>query len=131
MRPKTGMIGRYDLANGKGKLKVENGSDQDGIVILSDKSDNAKLAGYIRAGSNFTIGGIPDGSYRVFFATGDCWDDETRSFATNVRAVRMFELENYKTTSSTYTIWEITLHNVEGGEGIGAEVPDNELPVIP
>lgn len=130
LRPETGTLARYFTSTGRGKLRADNGTDRDGIVIVADPSGNAQLVAYLRAGVTFTMAGIPDGAHRIYIATGDCWDARSNSFASNQTATEFYEPLSFKTTRDRYTVWDITLHSVEGGEGVVREVPAEELPAF-
>ena len=130
IRPKTGTMARDFASTGEGKLRADNGSDHDGLVFVTDKSDKVLLVGYVRSGVVYTMSGIPDGSYRVYIATGDGWNEESRTFTNNLELSRVEGSFDYRTTRDHYMKWDISLHEVTGGEGVASRVPEEEFPVF-
>jgi hypothetical protein len=114
--------------NGAGELSVENGLDLDAIAILR-RSDGAwELAAYIRNHDSFTIAGIPDSTYDLYFTLGEDWDGEQAKFTRRTRLSRFEDPFPFTTTATTYTIWSVTLHPVEGGGAETEPVPEDEFP---
>lgn len=59
--------------SGRGQLKVENNTEHDTAVTISQ---DGRAAGsfYVTHGETATLTNIPDGNYDVFFAAGSDWD---------------------------------------------------------
>ena len=85
--------------NGDGKLEIENGTSYDAIVKLVDIIINRSIfTVYIQAEKSYTISGIKDGSYKLFFNLGKHWDSNIKAFRIN-SGYRVFdELFNFTTT---------------------------------
>jgi hypothetical protein len=124
-QPYTGyIILDHRDVKGAGELEVDNGMSQDGEVILTDREDDAIVAFYIRAGDTFTLTGILDGVYRIFFSTGEKWDDATNSFSGSARYLSFEDTISYY----YYYKWMITLHPVEGGTADTQVLSPEEFP---
>jgi hypothetical protein len=130
-RPQTGWV-IWPRLTGEGELTVDNGTTQDGLVILSPvgDEDNPLGAAYVRAGKSFTLGGIPDGEYILFYSTGSEWNGDAGTFTAEPRYQRFDETLLFNTTLSTYTIWSLTLHPVVGGTAATSSVPVEDFPVL-
>ncbi len=57
------------------------GTGRDAVVkLVKSDSDQASIAVYIRSDSSTTVTGIPDGVYRVLYATGDGYNARHATF---------------------------------------------------
>jgi hypothetical protein len=65
--------------SGLGKLTVSNGRDEDAVIQLVTGGRTA-IAFYVRRGSIWTLDGIPDGSYALYFTHGADWSPALRRF---------------------------------------------------
>jgi len=130
-RPETGeIILDRRPAGGSGELEVENGGNVDGLVVVVDLSDIALTAFYIRYGSTYTLNGIPDGVYRIYFSTGEAWDGLAKAFSISYSYERFDDLLDFATTASQYTIWTLTLQPVVGGDAQTSSVDPADFPEI-
>src|SRR5215216_4196485 len=70
-RPSTGMIKSLSFS-GEGELIADNGQSNDGVIILTNSAATAEsiTAFCLWAGEKFSLTGIPDGDYLIFFALG-------------------------------------------------------------
>ena len=109
--------------NGINKLSVDNGQDVDAIAILQRPDKSAKIAVYIQNHDQFTLTGIPDGTYNLFFTLGEDWDSEQVRF-TRKRGLSRFE-DPFEFAASW---WKVTLHSVPGGAAETEPVPEDEFP---
>jgi hypothetical protein len=125
-RPATGMI-TSNNGGGHGLLTVENGTNQDGIAILT-LNDVPVLASYIRSGDSFTMRGIQDGVYFLYFSTGTDWNGKT--FATSPTYKKFEDPFPFETKATTYTSWRVTLQGVVGGNAAAENVNPNAFPQI-
>lgn len=126
-RPRTGYIKRISEGRGRGELKVENGTEKDAVLVLA-AGEQTLASAYVRAGASFTLDGIRDGEYVLYFATGEGWDG--RTFTEAVRRSRFEDTLPYKTTQTTYSAWTITLHPVVGGAATTESVDADEFPSV-
>jgi hypothetical protein len=112
---------------GSGKLKITNGGSTDAAVSLVS-GNKAILTMYIRAKGNFTAGRIKDGNYKIFVTTGTDYDTAAKAFTRNCDFSSFDQTANYRTTSSTYTQYSITLTPVAGGNASTSGVDPNNFP---
>lgn len=126
LRPLTGVI-KSNQGSGNGELTVENGTSRDGVVILT-LSNNPVLAIYIRSGDSFTMRGIQDGTYHVYFSTGSDWNG--KAFTTAPTYEKFEDALEFITGSTTYTTYSLTLQPVAGGNAATDSVDENEFPGI-
>lgn len=105
--------------SGPGELSIDNGTRFDGVAVLALSNDAPVMAVYIRSGESFTVTGIRDGIYYLFFTTGEDWDGDEALFTKNPRFQRFEDLLSFETTTTAlgtqYTIWDVTLHPTVGG----------------
>ncbi len=66
-------------------VRVENERAQDALVKLKDTDGRTRLAFYVVAGGVAEVGGVPDGEYRLMFATGDGFSRGCNRFIDNMR----------------------------------------------
>ncbi|MEW6225627.1 MAG: CARDB domain-containing protein [Chloroflexota bacterium] len=136
-RPANGKVLINKLGGGMGRLKITNGGDRDGVVILAKTSAPKKslLAVYVRAGKSTTIRGIRDGTYVVYFTLGRRWDAYSRRFTADQEKRRFIDPIRFKTTrisgGTRYTIWTISLEAVPGGNAPTDPIGDPDFPGVP
>jgi hypothetical protein len=114
-------------SGGYGELTVENGTAQDGVVILT-LNDEPVVSFYIRSGDSYTLKGIRDGVYYIYFSTGTDWNGQ--AFLTNPSYKKFEDAFEFKTGATTYTIWSVTLHGVVGGTAGAENVAPSEFPAV-
>lgn len=129
VRPPSGIIYTTDTS-GWGELTVENGLDQDGVVILTSMDDETVMSTYIRSDDEYTMDDIPDGLYQVYFCTGSSWDESSAKFTKDVYYRRFEDNFEFETTVTAYTTYEITLHGVVGGQAYTESVNADDFPDI-
>lgn len=116
--------------NGDGELEINNGQDLDAIVVLTTLNDAPIFAVYVQARHQFKIEGISDGTYKLFFMLGEDWDSAAGRFTRKARYQVFEDVFRYTTTSTTATIWRITLHAVAGGTGRTDSVNPQNFPSV-
>jgi hypothetical protein len=126
-RPVSGVIMPNKSVGGHGELTVENGTTQDGVVILT--LNNASImAAYIRTGDSFTMTGIRDGIYYLYFSTGTDWNG--KAFTNNSIHKKFDDSFEFTTGPTTYTTWSVTLQGVVGGTASASNVDASTFPSI-
>lgn len=131
LQPENGAVifdKRYSLENGE--LSIENGLSQDSFIVLTDTNKKAIIGFYIRANNEFTLKGIPDGKYYVFFSIGSKWDIVDSCFIENVTYQRFQDILNFTSNSTSFSIWELTLHPVEEGTAFVIPLSVDEFPIL-
>ena len=124
------------LFGGLGELTVENGLDLDAVIILAGSmgSEIPLMAVYIRSNDSYTLTGIRDGTYIVYFCIGENWDKDSKKFTARTRYERFEDELQFETTETTYstyyTTYELTLHPVIGGTAETEYLNEEEFPTI-
>jgi hypothetical protein len=126
-RPLSGAVKSDQRGGGYGELTVDNGTTKDGVVILT-LSDDPVMAAYIRSGGSFTMKGIRDGTYYLYFSTGAEWNG--RAFTTTPSHQKFEDAFEFTTGATTYSTWSVTLHGVVGGTAAAEDVDESEFPKI-
>jgi hypothetical protein len=120
----------HRVGEGKGEFKAENGTTNDGIIVLTDLDGRVLVAFYVRAGSEYTLTDLPDGNYFIFFSMGEDWDGDDLRFTTSPSFEKFEEPFEYITKATKFTIWRITLHAIEGGAGETEAITPDEFPSL-
>ena len=121
----TGTIIESTRLNGNGRLAVENSTERDAVAKLVDPLTKTRVAVfYVRANSDHTLSGVPDGTYKLIFAMGRDWDSRAQTFQQNP-SFSMFEDDFAFTTTTERKAdgiyqstcrFSVTLHPVVGGK---------------
>ncbi|MGH3802232.1 MAG: hypothetical protein ACRDTD_19265 [Pseudonocardiaceae bacterium] len=129
----NGQFVRAGNRTGRGELTIGNGSDQDAVVSLA-RNKSPAFSVYVRNGSKYTVKGIRDGTYEVFFTTGADWDPQNRTFTRDRTLQRFDDTLNFTTTETSteirWSTWTITLHSVPGGTANTSKVNPNDFPAL-
>lgn len=121
---------------GIGKLTIRNGTSNDAVVkLVSTKINESILTIYIRRNSDFTIGKIKDGVYKLYFVLGRHYLEDTQEFLQDCSFL-VFDDEFPFTTNqyhmndvirTSYSTWEVTLHSVIGGNAKARNISKEEF----
>ncbi|MCS7202648.1 MAG: hypothetical protein NZ841_07735 [Dictyoglomus sp.] len=137
IRPTTGTFLKDSERNGYGVLTIKNDMNKtDAICIISsvDEPKKVLIAVYIRAKETFTIKGIKDGKYYLYFSLGEKWDSNVGKFTKNARYERFKDIFIFKTqrveSSIHYTVYKVTLYEVVGGTAKTINIPKEDFPKI-
>lgn len=127
----NGQFIRPGSRTGRGELTITNGLDRDAVVTLTE----AKRPVYSVAvckGAQYTVSGIQDGTYEMFFTTGADWDSQSRTFTRDPTFQRFDDPLTFTTTRTAtgtqWSTWTITLHGVSGGTAKTSPVNRNDYP---
>ena len=130
----TGTFLVKKLSGGRGELIIENGLSSDAVVVLS-KSTRPKIAlmsVYLHSENTYTITGIPDGVYILYYSFGEDWDSNSKKFTVTQTYGRFKEELEFKTTTTgthiDYTGYAATLHPVPGGTAKTEHVSEADFP---
>jgi hypothetical protein len=138
--PKTGKDlnrrlgnGRYlkrTTSNGAGQLRIKNGGAADGVIsVLPAKAKQPAAVVYVRGKQSFTVRGVRDGTYQIYVSTGQDWDAKAKTFSRGCTFDRFDDTFKFTTTSTSYTIWEITVQAASGGNATATGVSPDDFPV--
>lgn len=136
--PKNG-FSPYDKFFGKGiynnssrnEFVIKNSNSTDAVVLLVDAYSGRKVRNeFIRKGSNFTMTGVPNGTYFLEWTSGGKWSPNLNvgrlkgGFQKNSSFTKTRDRQDWMKVSG-YQQWTVTLYTVSGGdvesEGITAD----------
>lgn len=106
-------------AIGPHTLTVKNGLSSDAVVKLRDVADRTVLSFYVEARGEAMIETVPEGTFRIDFATGQEFSPACGYFLTGMASQRFVDPETFRTQfqgAYRYTsVLEISLNPVAGG----------------
>ncbi|PWK39293.1 hypothetical protein [Actinoplanes xinjiangensis] len=112
---------------GSGQLKVDNGNNADTVInLVKVGSKKPAVSVYIRGKKKVTTGRIKDGTYQVFVSSGADWDG--KRFTRDCQFSKFDSSFKFTTTSRQYTIWELSLKAVLGGNARSSDVDPDSFP---
>lgn len=115
VRLPTGTYLRKSMDTGNGELAIYNSLSNDAVVKITSVSNpqTALVSVYIGQGSTFTVDGIEDGTYIVFYMTGSIWNSTAGRFDHISEYGRYSDTFSYTTTTDSdyihYKVWSIEL----------------------
>ncbi|MGV9323845.1 hypothetical protein ACWDR1_21380 [Streptosporangium sandarakinum] len=126
-RPANGRLLYDRLSDGRGVLKIKNGTSRDGVVTLVRGKTKA-LSLYVRARSTAKTDVVEDGTYRVYFTTGYRFSTSSGRFTRGASYQRFENRLRFTTTSTTATSWTLTLNPVRGGNAHARNISPKDFP---
>jgi len=126
-RPGNGKILYHRISGGQGRLKVKNGTSRDAVVTLVRGRSKA-ISVYIRARSTASVRDVRDGTYTIFFTSGHRFSTSRGRFTSAPSYQRFTSKLRFNTTSTSSTIWTLTLNPVVGGNARTTGVNPNDFP---
>ncbi|WP_440088742.1 hypothetical protein [Streptosporangium sp. LJ11] len=126
-RPGNGKILYDRISGGRGTLKVKNGTGRDAVVTLVRGRSKA-ISIYVRARSTASVRDVRDGTYTIFFTSGHRFSTSRGRFTGSPSYQRFTSKLRFTTTSSSSTIWTLTLNPVRGGNARTTGVNPNDFP---
>lgn len=116
---------------GRGQLKVDNSAGHDAVVKLV-QGGRPMVSVYVGQGSSATVGQINDGSYEMFYTSGDDWDGQLKTFTRSCQFKRFEKSAEFTTTQIKggirYTVESIGLQPAIGGNARTTVVPAQSFP---
>jgi hypothetical protein len=120
----NGTLIRSGYLVGSGQLEINNGLSYDAVAkLVVPQTEQCVAYFYISAGALHTLANIPDGEYRLLFATGEDWDGE-KAFFSRPKGVSEFSKRlSFETRRryegnyvyDEYSVMTLTLHPVPQG----------------
>jgi len=134
-RPATGTVIKESMMDGRGELDIiNNGADDAVAVLIVNKTGFVVAAVYIRGGDVFKLTGIEDGSYDLYFKQGQSWNSSLQRFDDETGQSRMDDPLTFETVrvpeGILYSMAQITLNEVPGGNTVAVPVDDEQFPVL-
>ncbi|MBB4937936.1 hypothetical protein FHR32_002241 [Streptosporangium album] len=126
-RPGNGTLLYDRLSDGRGTVKIKNGTAKDAVVTLVRGTSKA-LSLYVRARSTASVKVVEDGTYSVYFTSGHRFSTSKRRFAKSAVYQRFDRKLKFTTTSISATIWTLTLNVVRGGNARTSGVNPKDFP---
>lgn len=128
--PENGAFLKKKVSGGSGQLKIENKYSFPVIVTLCKDTATTKALNrvYMKAKSTTTMSGIKDGSYIVYVKGGKGYSKMAKDILEPQAAYKSNSPMKFTTTSTTYSIWTLTL-NVKGGNTNINAIDDNSIPM--
>ncbi len=131
IQPGNGEILADTTGSGYGELTVIAGSTPIYLRVEKVNDPSSYIAFYVRADSQTTISSVQDGTYNVFYATGDTWYGESELFGSETSAYQTDDTISFTTTYSgnyiEYSIVTLTLYSVAGGNLTTTPVDPSKL----
>ncbi|HLO75787.1 MAG TPA: DnaJ domain-containing protein, partial [Magnetospirillum sp.] len=87
-------------ATGEHRLLIHNDGRQDAVVKLKTASGNTVISFFVPATYHVGVNGIPDGAYRIEFATGTAYSRSCGIFSADMQAGLMPFTLTYKSLST-------------------------------
>ncbi|HET9257339.1 MAG TPA: hypothetical protein VFO16_19355 [Pseudonocardiaceae bacterium] len=127
----NGAFVRDGNRTGRGELTIKNNTAHDAVITLTI-GRSPVYSVYVRGSSEYTVTGIRDNTYEIFFATGTDWDSQSRGFTRDRVFQRFDETMDFTTTSTVsevrWSAWTITLDPVPGGTATASPVDPSNYP---
>jgi len=126
-RLNTGTILKRTLGTGTGTLEIDNKVSSDTIMSITNPKDEktALLKVYIKAADKYTISNIPDGVYRLFYVSGEDWNDDIDMFNVVSDASKFDDSLTYDQNAN---YWSATLYPVVDGNALTTSISASEFP---
>ena len=129
------MISKLSLI-GNGRLTVQNGTGRDAVIkVVDEPARLSVVAFYVSAGQTASVEQLPDGDFRVLFASGTDWDSAAGTFTRDKTFAKFYSVLNFVTTESTradgvytqYSTFTLTLHKVVHGNAKTSKVQEADF----
>lgn len=130
-RPSTGtVIFTSQYMNGNGFLTVDNSQGySDAVATLTFVNTKTPIyAFYIEKGTVYQIKEIPDGTYNLYFTTGENWDPNKKKFLINPYYEKFEDTLDFVTTATHYSGWKVTLYGTYTGNADTGYVNEKDFP---
>ena len=115
--------------SGPGEWTIDNGLARDAVVAITQQGSKVPLYSvYIGARAKYTLTGLRDGTYSLFFTMGKDWNGAR--FTRSCDFTRFDDPFQFTTTATTYTVWEVGLKPVVGGTAKSKHIDPDAFPAI-
>jgi hypothetical protein len=135
--PNTGTFLKDTIRKGYGKLTViDDNPKMDAVAVLNPSNNGPKLAVYIGSNDSFTISGIEDGLYDMYFEIGNIWNSSSKKFTDKGGFYRLDRSLLFETTKGAnrieYRTWTVALEAAAPNANVAVgKVPisEEEFPI--
>jgi len=130
-QPLNGML-ILDKRGGLGtnQVKVDNGTDQDSVIVIIKPDNTLMVAFYVRTKEQFVLFGIPNGKVQVYFSTGKDWDGNQKKFLTSPTYSLLDSPLNFITAGDVGAQWNVSLVSGLGSLTPSSEIKPDKFPLI-
>lgn len=125
-RPHSGTILYAGIKGGLGRLTIENGLSQDGVVVLVLGRSKA-IGVYVRAHASTTVHNIKVGTYTIDFTTGSRFRVCTGRFTVGASYWR-FDFRLPFVAPPRFTVATLTLQPVSDGNAPVNQISSSQFP---
>jgi hypothetical protein len=125
-RPHSDTILYGGITGGQGRVTIENGLRQDGVVVLVLGRSRA-ISVYVRDRSKATVHNIKPGTYTIYFTTGYRFSTCQGRFTEDAAYYR-FDKHVHFVSLPYYTIATFTLNPVKGGNAPTSQIGPQDFP---
>jgi hypothetical protein len=130
-RLQNGQFVRSGNRAGRGTLAIQNSGESDVVVTLA-RSKRPAISVYVRKGKKYTVPGVADGTYTVYFTGGSDWDGSVRGFGRDCAFQRFDDKLKFQTTRTAtqirWTSWRISLKRASDGNAPTSDVDPVDYP---
>jgi hypothetical protein len=127
-RPATGTFITPPARRGTGELKIRNGGGDTTVSLVQAAGETTPLfTVYVRAKSDYTVGSVAAGTYRVYYASGAEWNPQRKGFLKDCAFSRFDDTFPFRAAPAIST-WEITMTPVSGGNASTSDVDPGSFP---
>ena len=92
------------------RMIIKNPTSLDVVASVAPTGTRTALAiFYVSAGQDATYIGIPNGNYDLYFTRGQDWDTASTAFTRQCAYYEEPKTFDFATTSTTYTVWTVTV----------------------
>lgn len=109
--------------NSDNEFIIKNSNSTDAVVLLVNAYSGRKIRNeYIRKGSNFSMTGVPNGTYYLQWSSGNNWNPNKAvgsligGFQEDISFSKTENTNDWMSVGTTYYQWTVTLYSVTGGD---------------
>ena len=113
--------GVYNNSSGN-EFVIKNSNNTHAVVLLVNAYSGKKIRNeFVRKGTNFSMTGVPNGTYYLEWFSGDDWSPNYKignylgGFQTDASFTKTRDASDWMTVSG-YQQWTVTLYSVVGGD---------------
>jgi hypothetical protein len=127
-RPATGTFISPPARRGTGQLKIRNGGGDTTVSLVPAGGETSPLfTVYVRGKTDYTVGSVAAGTYRIYYATGAEWNPQRKGFRKDCAFSRFDDTFPFRAAPAIST-WEITMTAVAGGNASTSDVDPGSFP---